>query len=89
MAFIRRKRTSAGHVYQVVRSVRDGQHVRQIVLCSLGAWATVGAALQRERRQLVATERLPGRSSWVEAQLTQHRARIAELERVQRETGVA
>jgi hypothetical protein len=88
MAFIRRKRTSAGHVYQVVRSVRVAGAVRQELLCSLGHWATLSAALAYERRGLAQLARLPGTSPWTESESARHRVRIAELERVQRETGV-
>jgi hypothetical protein len=45
MAFIRRKRTTTGEVYQVVRSYRDGDRVRQQVLCSLARHPTIGAAI--------------------------------------------
>jgi hypothetical protein len=94
MAFIRHKRSSAGTVYQVVRSYRDGGRVRQQVLCSLGRWATVEAALAYERKQLAAAERLtqlPGSeaSPWLAQQLTAHRARVAQLETVQRDYRVA
>ena len=94
MAFIRHKRTSAGTVYQVVRSYREGGRVRQQVLCSLGRWATIGAALAYERQQLAADGRLatmPGSeaSPWLAQQLAQHRARVAQLETIQRETRVA
>lgn len=95
MAFIRRKRTSAGYVYQVVRSVREGSRVRQQVLCSLGHWATIGKALEVEHAALAQLERFaamrqPGlESPYLTAALPVARARVAELERVQRETGVA
>ena len=93
MAFIRRKRTSGGTVYQVVRSYRDGGRVRQQVLLSLGYKATLTSALAQERQQLAAAERLthlPGSeaSPWLRDQLARHRARIADLERVQAETGL-
>lgn len=89
MAFIRRKRTSAGHVYQVVRSVRDGDRVRQELLCSLGRWATVSAALDWERHGLAHIAALPGTSPWTTSETVRYQARIAVLEAVQRETGVA
>jgi hypothetical protein len=94
MAFIRHKRTSAGTVYQVVRSYRDGERVRQQVLCSLGRWATVEAALGYERQQLAADERLtqlPGSESspWLASELERHRARVAQLEAIQRDHRVA
>jgi hypothetical protein len=94
MAFIRHKRTSAGTVYQVVRSYRDGGRVRQPVLCSLGRWASVGAARDFERKQLAADERLtalPGGESspWLTQQLAEHRARVAQLETIQRDHRVA
>jgi hypothetical protein len=94
MVFIRRKRTSAGVVYQVVRSVRQGATVRQELLCSLARWATVGAALAWERQQVAADERLaalPGAtgSPWLASELERHRARVAQLEALHHETGVA
>jgi hypothetical protein len=47
MAFIRRKKTSAGQtVYQVVVSRREGKKVRQRVLVSLMYDATIGEAIR-------------------------------------------
>lgn len=96
MAFIRQKRTSAGHVYQVVRAVRVGGQPRQEVLCSLGRWATITGALSVERRQLADLERLDAMrqttsnlpSDYLAAALPATRARVATLERVQAETGL-
>ena len=89
MAFIRAKRTTAGTVYQVVRSRRVDGQPRQVVLCSLGRWQTVGGALAYERQGLAHIASLPGTSPWTASETARHQARIALLARVQAEKGVA
>ncbi|HEY7068313.1 MAG TPA: hypothetical protein VII06_43090 [Chloroflexota bacterium] len=89
MAFIRSKRTSAGTVYQVVRSVRVGGVPRQAMLCSLGRFQTITGALRFERAGLAHIASLPGTSPWTESETARHQARIAVLERLQAETGLA
>jgi hypothetical protein len=97
MAFIRRKRTTAGHVYQVVRSSRVAGRVRQEVLVSLGSKATLGELLAELERRIGQAERLrevaaaggvPGATDWLDQQLHADRTRAARLLAVQRETGL-
>jgi hypothetical protein len=46
MAFIRRKRSAGGFVFQVVRSRRDAGKVKQDVLLSIGHHETLTSAIR-------------------------------------------
>jgi hypothetical protein len=81
VAFIRKKQTSAGTVYQVVESWREGKKVRQRVLVSLMHDNTIGAALRTVEKRIAH----PGTpADWRERWL----ALAVRLRAVRRETGL-
>ncbi len=91
MAFIRTKRSSAGTVYQVVRSERHGKQVKQTVLASLGRHTTLEAAIAAEQRWITGWEECLqniGSDPSVSKAARLAYARLARLEQARAETGL-
>ena len=89
MAFIRAKYNRSGNVsYHVVRSVRDGKRVKQVMLVSLGDFDSIGDAiadLEKFRKAIAETARVykPAAKLYVEAV-----DKLRKLRAIQEETGL-
>jgi hypothetical protein len=81
VAFIRKKRTTGGTIYQVVESRREGRKVHQKVLVSLGHNSTIAGALQRLERRIASR----GYSEYWQRQWAELKERLKVL---QQQTGL-
>jgi hypothetical protein len=87
VAFIRKKQNSSGNnTYQVVRCVRQGGKVRQVMLAGLMYSSTITAAIAtlKDRLAYERTSRAPDARARAGAMEQQ----IARLEEIRRETGL-
>jgi hypothetical protein len=87
VAFIRRKKTTAGFVYQVVRTERVDGKVRQHVLLSLGRSPTMGAVIAERERYSQSQEQY-GDNKYARLNIQQAQDTIRRLKALQQETGL-